>query len=314
MPNQKCLACLIEITERAIDLSTDSVELKGKLLKKLIEKTEKEFDQIKLPDFSTEIFSLIAQETGTSDPFLEIKKESNKYFQDLVPKIVDSFEGKMVKNIVRELFLFTIAANMVDFSTGGHTVDLDEIARTIIQFPEEGLAINDFQKLYDYITDAKKIVYLSDNCGEVVIDNIMVELLVKFLKKETYLGLKGGPVANDCSLEDFERDKLPFTATETFIVSSSFGYNLHQVTDRFKELLKDTDLLIVKGQSNYETTLNNLVRYPDFDFPPTFCILRTKCKVITDNLSVPLGSNVIKQMHPLPKEEREKITEIVDCK
>ncbi len=314
MPNQKCLACLNEITQRAIDLSTENIESREKLFKKITERTEKEFDQIKLPDYSTEVFSIIARETGTSDPFLAIKKESNKYFQDLVPKIIDSFEGKMVKNIVRELFLFTIAANMVDFSTGGHTVDLDEIARTIIQFPDEGLAINDFQKLYDYITEAKKIVYLSDNCGEVVIDNMMVELLVKTLKKETYLGLKGGPVANDCSLDDFKRDKIPFTATETFIVSSSFGYNVHQVSDRFKELLKDADLLIVKGQSNYETTLNNLVRYPDLDFPPTFCILRTKCQVITDNLGVPLGSNIIKQMHPLPTEERKKITEIVECK
>lgn len=314
MPNQKCLACLNEITERAIDLSTDNTEQKEKLLKKIIEKTEKEFDQIKLPDYSTEIFSIIAQETGTSDPFLEIKKESNKYFQDLVPKIIDSFEGKVVRDVVYELFLYTIAANMVDFSTGGHTVDLDEIAKTIIQFPNEGLAVNDFGKLYDYITNAKKIVYLSDNCGEVVIDNLMVELLVKTLKKETYLGLKGGPVANDCSLEDFERDKLPLNATETFIVSNSFGYNLHQVTEKFKDLMKDANLLIVKGQSNYETTLNNLVRYPDLNFPPTFCILRTKCLVITGNLGVPLGSNVIKQMHPLSKEEREKITEIVECK
>ncbi|MHA1557977.1 MAG: damage-control phosphatase ARMT1 family protein [Candidatus Heimdallarchaeota archaeon] len=314
MPNQKCLACLNEITERAIDLSTENKELREKLLNKIMEKTEKEFDQIKLPDYSTEIFSIIAQETGTSDPFLEIKKESNKYFQDLVSKIVNSFEGKHMKNIIRELFLFTIAANMVDFSTGGHTVDLDEIARTIIQFPDEGLAINDFQKLYDYITDAKKIVYLSDNCGEVVVDNLMVDLLVNTLKKETYLGLKGGPVANDCSLEDFERDKLPFNATETFIVSNSFGYNLHQVTDKFKDLIKDADLLIVKGQSNYETTLNNLVRYPDLNFPPTFCILRTKCKVITKSLGVPLGSNVIKQMHPLPKEERAKLVEIVEWK
>ncbi|MHA1156345.1 MAG: ARMT1-like domain-containing protein, partial [Candidatus Heimdallarchaeota archaeon] len=86
------------------------------------------------------------------------------------------------------------------------------------------------------------------------------------------------------------------------------------VTDKFKDLLKDADLLIVKGQSNYETTLNNLVRHPDFDFPPIFCILRTKCKVITKSLGVPLGSNVIKQMHPLPKEERAKLVEIVEWK
>ena len=314
MPNQKCLACLTEITEKAIDLSTNDIEQRKNLLDKLNKKTEAEFENIKLPDYSTVIFSIIAKETGTLDPFLEIKKESNRYFQELVPKIVNSFEGMDKKTVEYNLFLFTIAANMVDFSTGGHSVDLDEIAENILKFPEEGLAVNDFEKLQKQISKAKKIVYLSDNCGEVVIDNLVVELLVNEKKKEVYLGLKGGPVANDCSLEDFTRDKLPFNATETFVVSSSFGYNLHQVTDKFKDLLNDADLLIVKGQSNYETTLNNLVRYPNYDFPPTFCILRTKCKVITKSLGVPMGSNIIKQMHPLSKEEKEKITEIVEWK
>ena len=94
----------------------------------------------------------------------------------------------------------------------------------------------------------------------------------------------GAPIANDCTMDDFKRDKLPQYATETFAVSSSFGWNLHQTSDRFNELLKECDLLIVKGQSNYETTLNNLNRYPEFQVPPIFCILRTKCDVITGYL------------------------------
>ena len=311
MPDPKCLNCLNEITENAILLSTSDIQQQAKLISKLVKFTEENFANIKLPDFSTEIFKIIAEETGISDPFLDIKQKSNDYFKKLVPEIVNSFEGLTAKKTAYLLFMYSIAANMVDFSTGGHSVDIEEIANKIFHFPNEGLAIDDFRKLYECINKADKIIYLSDNCGEVVIDNLVVEFLKNVLNKKVYLGLKGGPVANDCTIRDFERDGLQFNATETFIVSSSFGYNLDETTEKFKQLLKDADLLIVKGQSNYETTLNNLVRHKDFHFPPIFCVLRTKCEVITKHLGVPIGSNVIKQMYP--SSNKTKIKEIIDC-
>ncbi|MFW9924224.1 MAG: DUF89 domain-containing protein [Candidatus Thorarchaeota archaeon] len=314
MPNDRCLSCLNEIAIRAIELSTNDTNKRELFIKEIKEKIKRDFSEIKLPDYSTELFAVIAKETGVDDPFLEIKKESNQFFIDLVPKIIDSFEGLFVKDIIYKLFLYSIAANMVDFSTGGHSVDLQQIADTIIHFPDEGLAIDDFNKLYEIINNSKKIIFLSDNCGEVVIDNLFVEFLTGFKNKEVYLGLKGSPVANDCMVDDFYRDKLPNNATEIFSVSNSFGYNLDQSSDRFKELLLEADLLIAKGQSNYETTLNNLVRHPNQQFPPIFCVLRTKCQIITDHLGVPLGSNVIKQMYPLKEEARKSLTEIIDCK
>lgn len=311
MPNPKCLGCLNEITVKAVDLSTTDYELRKRLVKEISEYTKEQFDCLKLPDFSTEIFSIIAQKTGTLDPFLQIKIESNDFFKKLIPKLNESFADLPNKEKLYSLVLYSIAANMVDFSTGGHTVDLNEIAKNIVNFPEEGLAIDHFNDLYNLIEKANSIIYLSDNCGEVVVDNLVVNFLVKELKKKVYFGLKGAPIANDCTMDDFTRDKLPQYATETFAVSSSFGWNLHQTSDRFNELLKECDLLIVKGQSNYETTLNNLNRYPEFKFPPIFCILRTKCDVITGYLEVPLGSNVVRKMYPINK-EKDSLKEIVD--
>jgi len=312
MPNPKCLGCLNEITVKAVELSTTDIDLRKRLIKEIIEYTKEQFDCLRLPDFSTEIFSIIAQKTDTLDPFLQIKIESNDFFIKLIPILEKSFTNLPNKEKLFSLVLYSIAANMVDFSTGGHSVDLNDIANNIVNFPEEGLAVDHFNELYVLIKKANSIIYLSDNCGEVVIDNLVVNFLVNELKKKVYFGLKGAPIANDCTMADFTRDKLSQYATETFAVSSSFGWNLHQTSDRFNELLKKCDLLIVKGQSNYETTLNNLKRYPEFQFPPTFCILRTKCDVITGNLSVPLGSNVVRKMHPSSKKDENYLKEIVD--
>ncbi|MGC9779296.1 MAG: DUF89 family protein [Candidatus Heimdallarchaeota archaeon] len=312
MPNSKCLGCLNEITERVINLSTTDKDLQRKLLSELKEHTKRNFDTLKLPDFSTEIFQIIEEKTGTEDPFLQIKIDSNNYFLELIPKIRESLIGLSINEKLRILIQYSIAANMVDFSTGGYTVDLAETARNLTDFPKEGLTIDDFDNLVSTIEKSSTIIYLSDNCGEVVVDNLVVEFLVKEMKKEVYFGLKGSPVSNDCTLEDFKRDGLTEYATETFIVSSSFGWNLHQTSEQFNELIRKADLLIVKGQSNYETTLNNLMRYPTFKFPPIFSILRTKCEVITANLGVTLSSNVVKQMYPMSEEQRKSLKEIVD--
>ncbi|MBK5113989.1 MAG: DUF89 family protein [Candidatus Heimdallarchaeota archaeon] len=312
MPNPKCLECLNEITVKAVELSTTDVELRKRLIKEISDYTKEQFDCLKLPDFSTEIFSIIAQKTGTKDPFLQIKIESDDYFVKLIPKIEKSLSNLAQKEKLFKLVLYSIAANMVDFSTGGHSVDLDEIAKNIDNFPKEGLAIDHFNELYDLVLKTDSIIYLSDNCGEVVVDNLVVKFLVNELNKTVYFGLKGAPIANDCTMDDFVRDGLPEYATETFTVSSSFGWNLHQTSDRFNELIKECDLLIVKGQSNFETTLNNLKRFPDFQFPPTFCIMRTKCDVITGNLSVPLGSNIVRKMYPFNLNKDDSFKEIVD--
>jgi len=312
VPNPLCLGCLNEITKKAVQLSTKNEKLRDKIVKELIDYTEKQFDSLKLPDFSTEIFSLIAQKTGTKDPFLQIKIESNDFFKQLIPILEQSLEQLLPKEKLYKLVLYSIAANMVDFSTGGHSVDLNDIANNIGHFPDEGLAINHFDELFIMIENAQSIIYLSDNCGEVVVDNLIVKFLVQEMNKKVYFGLKGGPIANDCMIDDFIRDGLPDYATETFPVSSSFGWNLHQTTDFFNKLLKTSDLLIVKGQSNFETTLNNLKRYPKIEFPPIFSILRTKCEVITGALNVPLGSNVVRKMHPQSKSDTLSLKEIVD--
>ncbi|MEA2071467.1 MAG: ARMT1-like domain-containing protein, partial [Asgard group archaeon] len=215
------------------------------------------------------------------------------------------------KNRLKLLFLYSIGANMVDFSTGGHTVDFTKIMQNFLDFPSEGLAINDFKKLYKNYTKANEIIFLSDNCGEIVIDNLIVKQMVEE-GKIVYLGLKGAPIANDCMIEDFQEAGLQNYASNLFAVSSAYGWNLHEVTTEFKKLLNNCDLLIVKGQSNFESTLNNLVRYPEKDFPPLYCVLRTKCEVITERLGVPLGSNIIKQMYPLKESEKTTLREIID--
>jgi len=309
MPASECFSCLVEIARRAIQLSTSDVAFQKRLEHQLEEKIAAAFPTLQLPDFSTELFADIARATGVADPFLEVKALSNRSFLELLPTIEARLAQLPSSERLRQLFLYTIAGNMVDFSTGGHRLSLPEILEQFFTFASEPLVIDDFALLSKSLAAAENIILLSDNCGEVVLDNFLAGYLVKEFGKRVFLGLKGAPVANDCTLDDFRRDGLPFLATETFAVSDAFGYNLHEVSPRFKALLSHADLLLVKGQSNYETTVNNLVRFPEFPFPPTFSILRTKCVVISRHLGVPLGSNVIKRMFPR-EGRRSSLTEI----
>jgi len=303
MPSRKCFPCLQKIAFRAVELSTTDIALRERLQQQLKQKIKAHFPELLLPDFSTELFADIAAATGVRDPFLEIKAQSNRIFLELLPRIIAPLTSLSPDERLKKLFLFSIAANLVDFSTGEHEVDLSSIVQQFFSVAGEELAIDDFSELLSLLHRSEQIIILSDNCGEVVIDNYLAGYLTSELDKETFLGLKGAPIANDCTIADFKRDNLPYLATEVFAVSDAFGYNWHEVSDRFKELLSEADLLLVKGQSNYETTVNNLVRHPELSFPPIFCILRTKCEVISNHLGVSLGSNVIKQMFPLLDKE-----------
>jgi hypothetical protein len=313
LPDSHCFKCLLEIFERAIKLSTNDQHKQKELLLQVKTRLEKEFASLSLPEFSTTILKEISKKTNTIDPFKPIKNRSNRFFLNLLPELLENIKQYPdKKNQLRYLFLLSIGANMVDFSTGGHEVNFDELDQELKTFHKQGLQIDDFDVFYQNFLKSEKIIYLADNCGEVVIDNIIVNFLMEYYSKKIFFGLKSAPIANDCTIDDFREAKLKSKATRVFVINSAFGWNLHESISDFRDLLQKCDLLIVKGQANFETTLNNLVRYPTKNFPLIYNVLRTKCKVITKRLGVPLGSNIFKQMHPLPKNKQSWLREIVE--
>ena len=88
----------------------------------------------------------------------------------------------------------------MEFDIPGHNFTLKDLRKTIKR-AEKDLVIDDIDKAYELANNAKKILYLADNAGEIVFDTLLVEQLKNMGLKVTYV-VKSAPVINDATMDD----------------------------------------------------------------------------------------------------------------
>ena len=173
-----------------------------------------------------------------------------------------------------------VAGNIIDF--GAHTVPNDvklEVER-LLRLP---LEIDESSKLMEAVAKSGSVLYLGDNAGEIVFDKIFIEYLQH--PHLTY-AVRGKPVINDVTLIDAEQVGM----NEVCRVIQN-GYDapatiLENCSEEFKEEFHHADLIISKGQGNYEGLM-------DSSHPNIFFMLMAKCDPIARLLNTTEGSMII---------------------
>jgi uncharacterized protein with ATP-grasp and redox domains len=136
------------------------------------------------------------------------------------------------------------------------------------------------------LNKAKKILYIADNAGETVLDKLLIEQI----KKPVKYAVRSKPIINDATIEDANDAGIDEIAE---IVSSGCdapGTILDLCSDEFRKIYENADLIISKGQGNYET-LSGQTR-------PIFFLLKVKCPVIARDIDIKTGSIIlIKNKH-----------------
>ncbi|MBR0458983.1 MAG: DUF89 family protein [Victivallales bacterium] len=176
------------------------------------------------------------------------------------------------------LVRLAIGGNILDYGINDD-LDLDFARRSLLAVLEEPLSKDALERLRREIAQARSIVYVLDNCGEAVFD----ALLIRHLGAERVtLVVRGGPSVNDVTERELESSGL------AGIRWVSTGDNAPGVieefcSDEFRRVLRSADLVIAKGQGNFETL-------SDFDRPIAF-LFRAKCPVVRELLgNVPQDS------------------------
>ncbi len=226
------------------------------------------------PEMAACFNGIMSQITGISDPFAAEKAKATKLGLELLPELrkmrdssADPFE-----TAVR----LSIGGNIIDY---GVMPDfrLDTAEQKILQVMDMALDRNSLERLRQAVEKAKKIFFMLDNCGEAVIDN----LLTDFFREKAVIGVRGRPIYNDATREDAVLSG--FGDMEIFDTGDNApGVVLRRTSPEFREAMDSCDLVIAKGQGNFET----LDAYPH----RVFHLLRVKCPVICSALNAPLGS------------------------
>jgi hypothetical protein len=147
---------------------------------------------------------------------------------------------------------------------------------------DQPMAICHLDSFVSTLSSAKSILYLGDNAGESVFDKILIEAMQKPV---TYV-VREHPVINDVTMEDALASGIQEVASIISSGSDAPGILLNDCSDEFRHAFENADMIISKGQGNYET-LSETTR-------PVFFLLKAKCHVIAHHLGVNENDIVLK--------------------
>ncbi|MBN1756642.1 DUF89 family protein [bacterium] len=229
------------------------------------------------PEIGREVYRVVRKITGVDDPFRETKAENIRTAMALYPQLKELVSGS--HDPLLTALRIAIAGNIIDFGADPHF----DLSRDLNAILKQDFAIFHYDQFMESIQKAKHILYLGDNAGETVFDRVLIEQLrdhhFTFVVRET-------PVINDCVLEDALDSGLGEVAE---IISSGCdapGTILSRCSQQFLKRLQASELVISKGQGNYES-LSEVRDYP------IFFLLKAKCSIIAKNIGVPLGSIIL---------------------
>ncbi|BCS81520.1 damage-control phosphatase ARMT1 family protein [Anaerocellum diazotrophicum] len=227
------------------------------------------------------------------DPYYEAKKSSNKLALELYPRVKEKVQR--ADDTLYEALKVSVAGNVIDLGIQ-RDFDIDKELEHAFDF---GFWIDDYPLLKEKIEKAKNIVIVGDNAGEIVFDKILVEILNK-MGKNVYYIVKSKPVLNDATLEDAEEVGMNRIANVIESGAALLGVPKDFVSEQVKNLISTADVIISKGQANFETV-------DDFEDVQSnvFYLLKIKCEYLAKKLKFKQGSLVLINGEKL-KETKEK--------
>jgi len=273
-----CIPCFIRQALEASRFATSDENIHEKVLRKvLLAVSDMDFSSSP-PEMAQFIHRIIRKLLKNDDPYREVKEKYNLFALELYPELKKRI--KRSSNPMETAVRLAIAGNIIDFGVFGdlkHEAVEDAIKNSLTD-----KFFGDIDKLFNEIFSAKKILYLGDNTGEIVMDRLLIEQMP--MDRVTFV-VRGGPVINDATIKDAQRTGMTDLVHVIDNGSDAPGTILKDCSDILKKHFHEADLVIAKGQGNYET-LSEVHKNICF-------LLKAKCHVIARHIGCEVGSLVV---------------------
>ena len=231
------------------------------------------------PVIARTVYGIVNKHVGGEDSYRKIKKKSNDMALELYPKLKKMVQGASdeLLNAVR----LAVTGNVIDYGVP-HTFDVE---KEIEECLSKEFFIFDYYEFKDAVLGAENILYLLDNAGEIVFDKVLIETI----PKDVVCAVRGKPTINDVTMDDAKYIGLERVAKVISSGSDIPGTLPEECTSEFRKYYDKADLIISKGQGNYETLAD--------EKKPLFFIFKAKCKVVADHLGCKMGDVILKGKH-----------------
>lgn len=276
-----CISCFIRQSLDAARHATDDVNIHDKVVRGVLNLANNMDMNQSPPVIGQKIHRLIRELVGVDDPYHNVKQQFNNAALKLYSKMRHlTIESENPLEIAVRL---AIAGNIIDFGVNS-TLQEAELEKTIEQCLSKKFSDMQLEAFRGAVNEAEDILYLADNAGEIVFDRLLIEQLP--IEKIT-VAVKGSPVINDATMQDAVTAGLDKIVEVIDNGSDGPGTILESCCQSFRDRFNKTDLIIAKGQGNYESL-------SDID-KNIFFILKAKCPVIARDLDCEVGEMILRR-------------------
>ncbi|WP_022665127.1 damage-control phosphatase ARMT1 family protein [Desulfospira joergensenii] len=277
-----CLPCIARGALDAARLSTDDELIQQKIVKTVLARLSQVEMDCPPPLMARFIQESVKELAGVDDPFKRLKKEYNDLALDLYPELKAEKDRAGTRSGRFETGVrLAIAGNIIDFgatSQVGRQKVLDTISHAL------STRVNgEIRLLEQAVQKAENILWLADNTGEIVFDKLLLEEMDR--DKIIYV-VRGGNAQNDATMEDAQYTGI----TELVRVMDSGaaipGTLVSICSKEFQRAYERADLIISKGQGNFETL--------DHRDKRIFFLFKAKCPIVATHAGCEPGDVVIR--------------------
>ncbi len=276
---QECYFCINKTVERLIQKFNPSSEIAEDFVFSVTKLLGNEWNTSN-PYLATKIHRLAREKLNIHDLYSEEKLLANQ----LLLEHYHEWEKLITisSNPFQMAAKLAVIGNIIDY--GAHSVN-EDILTQIKSLTSNELAVDNTAELFDRIKSADSILYLGDNAGEIVFDKLFIETMAH--PNVTFV-VRGYPVINDITTDDVKQvgiDKLCRIISNGYDAPSTL---LEYCSVEFLEAYYSADLIISKGQGNFEGLMNE-------KRDNLFFMLMAKCNPIAEMLGVKKGDMLVRK-------------------
>jgi len=234
---------------------------------------------------ATKVHAAVYRAIGDRDPYKDVKRRSNEVALGLLPsaqRFVDRSKDRL-----RAALLCSIAGNMLDFGIRSDMQRPEDLKHAFSGIIGEGLGIDDTRRARRLLGPGAKVVYLADNCGEIVFDTLVFRELRR-LGASVTLVVRGAPILTDATIEDVDELGLRLEVDRVLETGSfAVGVDLGRMPAALRRALRECDLIMSKGMANFESFSGTRWR-------PIIHLMRTKCRPVASAAGAPMDVSIAK--------------------
>ncbi len=223
---------------------------------------------------------------GVIDPYFELKVRADEVAERYIGRL-EEFVNKSDDRFTAAVRV-SIIGNIMDFGSGIAIDDPDDFENHFEELLQQGIGLDETERVKKIVEDAGTVIYMFDNCGESQFDKILIRELKRMGKRVVGV-VRGQAILNDVTLKDALRIGLD-KEVDLLLTSNAFsiGVDMKKIGDDLKYEISQASIILAKGMANYESLSDEKLSIP------IAYLLRSKCIPVSRCLDVKIGTNVVK--------------------